>query len=63
MIETIKSCAAFTYCLASLSPSLTAVAVNMEAMVTSRHSVMRFSFDNSAASDIDCNESQSLYSK
>ena len=49
-------CAAFAYCLASLSPSLTAKAVNMVAMVTSRHSVMRF-FDNSVTSDTDCNES------
>ena len=57
MTETMKSCAAFAYCLASLSPSLTAVAVNMEAMITGRHSLMRFSFDNSVASDTDCNES------
>ena len=63
MTETMKSCAAFACCLASSSPSLTAVAVNMEAMVTGRHSLMRSSFDNSVALDTDCNESRSLYSK
>ena len=48
MTETMKSCAAFACCLASLSPSLTAVAV---AMVTGRHSLMRSSFDNIVAFD------------